>query len=270
MNWINLRTELLRSPSFANAKSGAIEAWLRVLAYCCEQENGGCIIDGASWNDRAWMMTCGVTKAEVENAHPLLHDDGVAVFVDGYPEEKEAEVRAKRKAGKRGGKRSAALRAESNASPEVPSTASGSPSSCASTEVEGKENSNGNGKESKPRGVTEGKGSDRIPTTEQSKRIAAMFHRRLTTAWSEDEVAAYRKIGTIEPDDLSALESYYKTERAKGDDGRQRRDLKTFLNNYAGEIDKARAANFTPPEPKREQYTLAKAYGADLPPERFR
>ena len=77
MNWINLRTELLRSAEFANARPGAIETWLRVLAYSCEQENGGQISGAAKWTERAWLTTCGVTKGEVENAAPLIYDDGV-------------------------------------------------------------------------------------------------------------------------------------------------------------------------------------------------
>lgn len=92
----------------------------------------------------------------------------------------------------------------------------------------------------KPKGVTEGAGSKMIPTTEQSKRIATMFSRRHTTPWSEKEIKAYRAIGTLDPDDLSALERYYATERAKGDEGRHRRDLATFLNNFAAELDRAR------------------------------
>jgi hypothetical protein len=117
MNWINLRTETLRSPEFANAKPGAIETWLKVMAYCCEQENGGCILDGCSWNDRAWLMCCGVTKAEIEAANPLVYDDGAAVFVTAFPDEKQAEVQAKRKAGKHGGKASGKARREAQLQP---------------------------------------------------------------------------------------------------------------------------------------------------------
>lgn len=99
-----------------------------------------------------------------------------------------------------------------------------------------------------PVGVTEGKDSAMIPTTPQSKRIASLFHRRLTTAWSEKEIEAYRKIGTVHEDDLAALERYYKAERLKGDDGIHRRDLATFLNHFSGELDRARA--YQPPKPQ--------------------
>jgi hypothetical protein len=82
--------------------------------------------------------------------------------------------------------------------------------------------------------------SDVLPTTDNAKRIATLFRRRLTTAWSEKEVKAYKKICPIEPEELSVLEGYYEAERAKGEEGIHRRDLLTFLNNFTGEVDRAR------------------------------
>jgi hypothetical protein len=42
-------------------------------------------------------------------------------------------------------------------------------------------------------------------------------------------------------DDLALLETYYAFERQKKGDGWHRRDIYTFLNNYYGELDRARA-----------------------------
>jgi len=83
--------------------------------------------------------------------------------------------------------------------------------------------------------------STRVPTTEAAKRIATLFGRKLTTEWSEREIRAFKACGTIEPADMAAIESYYAIERAKGEKGLHRRDLGTFLNNFAGELDRARA-----------------------------
>lgn len=83
-------------------------------------------------------------------------------------------------------------------------------------------------------GITEGNGSTKCPTTEQSKRVADIFHRRHTTPWSEKEIAVYKKIGKIEPETLATIEAYYKS-----DEQFLRRDLFTFLNNFAGEVDRA-------------------------------
>ena len=83
--------------------------------------------------------------------------------------------------------------------------------------------------------------STRVPTTEAAKRIATLFGRKLTTEWSEREIRAFKNCGNIEPADMAAIESYYASERAKGEKGLHRRDLGTFLNNFAGELDRARA-----------------------------
>ena len=84
--------------------------------------------------------------------------------------------------------------------------------------------------------------STRVPTTEAAKRIATLFGRKLTTEWSDREIRAFKSCGTIEPADMAAIESYYASERGKGEKGLHRRDLGTFLNNFAGELDRARAS----------------------------
>jgi hypothetical protein len=84
-----------------------------------------------------------------------------------------------------------------------------------------------------------------IPTSEPAKRIATLFHRKLTTAWSEKEVKTFRKLVRdhcfSDLGDLTLVERYYFVERKKGDKGIHRRDLATFLNNWTGELDRARA-----------------------------
>lgn len=81
---------------------------------------------------------------------------------------------------------------------------------------------------------------DLLPTTDAAIRISRLFGRRLTTAWGEKEVKAFKKLA-IQPGDLEAIEVYYAVERGKGDDGIHRRDLATFLNNFGGELDRAMA-----------------------------
>lgn len=91
------------------------------------------------------------------------------------------------------------------------------------------------------RGIVEGKNSDRIPTSEQSKRIAGIFHRRLSTAWTDDEVKAYKKIGTIPEDELVAVEKYYAANWPPMTGVNiLRHDIRTFLNNFSGEVDRAK------------------------------
>lgn len=79
-----------------------------------------------------------------------------------------------------------------------------------------------------------------VPTTEPAIRIAKLFNRRLSTPWIERDVRAFRNIkGHFE--DLGIIEKYYEAQRKLGDKGIHRRDLGTFLNNYFGEADRARA-----------------------------
>lgn len=102
-------------------------------------------------------------------------------------------------------------------------------------------------------GFSEGKDSRLLPTTPQAQRIATLFSRRFTTAWSEGEVRAYKKIGNVSESDLDLIERYYSRERARGDDGKHRRDLGTFLNNFTGELDRARAAMAPRAQPAARQ-----------------
>ena len=83
------------------------------------------------------------------------------------------------------------------------------------------------------------------PESEAARRIAVLFHRRHETSWSAKEISAFKAIGDIHHGDLSLIETYYAQERAKGngpDGGCHRRDLGTFLNNFTGELDRARGS----------------------------
>ena len=104
-----------------------------------------------------------------------------------------------------------------------------------------------------PQGGMEPKANPNLPTSEPAQRIASLFSRRLTTPWSKKEVKAFKAIGPIESADLDVIFRYYAAERAKGDTGpeggRHRRDLATFLNNFTGELDRARASVATAGKP---------------------
>lgn len=89
-----------------------------------------------------------------------------------------------------------------------------------------------------------------LPTSEEAKAIADLFHRRHTTPWSEKEIRAFksgmkRKVITLEAI-IGLIEPYYAKERAKGGEGIHRRDLLTFLNNFDGELDRAAAFKANP------------------------
>ncbi len=82
-----------------------------------------------------------------------------------------------------------------------------------------------------------------IPSTDTAKRIAILFKRRLDTHWSEKEVKRYRQLvkdRVLSDEALELIGRYYVYQR-KQENGIHRRDLYTFLNNFAGELDRAQA-----------------------------
>ena len=166
MNWMNIKTESLRSAEFSGCDNAALGAWLRVLSFCCEQENGGRLAGAVEWNDRTWMISAGVTKAEVESAKPLIYCEGADYFCAAYPTEKEAMVAANRKAGKRGGKASAQAYAQAHARPDAQAPARPLAQAPAATEGEGEEE--GNRKENK-KGMEEEPPED--PTVAEARQV---------------------------------------------------------------------------------------------------
>lgn len=97
-------------------------------------------------------------------------------------------------------------------------------------------------------GPRQRKKTARFPTSEPAKRIAAIFHRQLTTSWSEKEIKQFRSLvkdGCFESmDGLAIVERCYKKQWPPNRDKNiLRHDLITFLNNYRGELDKATAWN---------------------------
>lgn len=66
MLWLNLELRLLQNKAFATAETVDVGTWLRLMNYCCSQENSGLIRDAKTWSERAWMLTFGLQKAEVE------------------------------------------------------------------------------------------------------------------------------------------------------------------------------------------------------------
>ncbi len=83
-----------------------------------------------------------------------------------------------------------------------------------------------------------------IPQTELAQRVAVMFNRRLNTPWSEKEVRVWNLLVkdryVTDLNNIDVIERYYVYQR-KQEKGIHRRDLYTFLNNFSGELDRARA-----------------------------
>jgi hypothetical protein len=104
MNWLNLQTSVIRSPEYVGCDPIQRATWLNLMIYCVEQENGGVIPGAASWKDRRWQQTCGVTKSEADDQCELWSFDGDNLTLWGYPVEKQEEIQRNRESGHRGGK----------------------------------------------------------------------------------------------------------------------------------------------------------------------
>ena len=120
MRWLNIEIATLRSPAFVGADPTERATWLCLLAYCADQENGGVIKGCRDWKDRQWQQTCGVTQLEAQLEADLWKWSGDDLRVSFYPACKEAEIRAKRKAGATGGRASGEARREAVLEAELP------------------------------------------------------------------------------------------------------------------------------------------------------
>jgi len=148
MIWLNLETTILHAPEYIGSEPRARSAWLNVILWCAQQENGGRIERARDWKDRQWQQTCGVTRREVDSAERLLQWDGQALIVWNYPADKEHIVREKRKIGRTGGIKSGVSRStksEPKAEAEAKQTLQPNGQANASTERKGRE---GKGRES--------------------------------------------------------------------------------------------------------------------------
>ena len=104
MNYLNIHTDFLRSETYLGSEPIERATWLNLMSWCASQENGGVIENAESWTDRKWQQLCGITMSEVKTISTLYGFEDGNLMVSNYPIEKEAEVKAKRKAGKKGGR----------------------------------------------------------------------------------------------------------------------------------------------------------------------
>jgi hypothetical protein len=75
--------------------------------------------------------------------------------------------------------------------------------------------------------------------TDMMQRLGLFLSRKPTTLWSVKEADALKALGALDPDEIDLLEDYYRADLPAEMDIR-RRDLITMLNNWTGEIDRAR------------------------------
>lgn len=141
MNWFNFYTPNIRSDRFAGATDEQLGVWLRLVVYCCEQENGGMIHGAFKWTERKWMAALGISAGVITAESQLWHFSEIgSLCVLDYPMAKEHEIKAKRRAGKR----TAAMRWAKKVNPQTQRrnssatrSATSSPNNSAHAEGEG-------------------------------------------------------------------------------------------------------------------------------------
>jgi len=105
MDWLNLHISTLDSEEFLGCEPVDQATWLKLSRYCIGQENGGIIKTSPDWGDRRWQQVFRVTLKEARRACSLWHWDGCDLVVHFYPDDKEAEVKAKRELARTNGQR---------------------------------------------------------------------------------------------------------------------------------------------------------------------
>jgi hypothetical protein len=276
MDWLNLHTSTLDSAEFIGSSPTERATWLCLQRYCIGQENGGRIADCAEWNDRRWQQLCRVTKREVMANCPLWTWDrqGPAIatlVVTFYPIEAEEHVKANRANGARGGRPKKTEQTGTIEKPHgLPLGSQGGSIPVQESfnqlvqvrrnETEGKEKKRKEkeGNTRKPGGGGAG-GFSLSDQPEATKlrmfSVNALKNRQASTVWSAKEFAAFQAAGLerISDDEFheqfDPLAKYYAAEvsalremwrASKPDAEFRRRDLLTLLNNWAGEVDRAR------------------------------
>jgi hypothetical protein len=262
MNWLNLNIQTLDSENFLGSEPIDRATWLCLQRFCIGQENSGIIPDCRDWADRKWQQLVRITKKEVSRVCDLWSWDGNSLIVWAYPLDKEAEIQhlreigrstssAKRDAAKANGSKGGRPKnnptenpteteQETHAEPierkgsrkEYPHTPKGD---------EGGEFSL-NGNAPKPRATkkltqTQKHRTKHPDITPTMARIGSWFARQPETRWSAAEFEALQAVNPSDKE-IGGMEAYY-TASITEDDYR-RHDLYTLLNNWPGELDRAR------------------------------
>ena len=97
---------------------------------------------------------------------------------------------------------------------------------------------------------------ENIELSALKERIGSWFNRRLSTPWSEKEIKALKAVIKLKtpPEDMDLLERRYRSS-----DPYLRREIITLLNNWNGEIDKARLGSSRPQVQKQASNSMSGA-----------
>lgn len=86
---------------------------------------------------------------------------------------------------------------------------------------------------------TDKKNNNNDQTTNLRIRLGGIYARKPETKWSDKEVKSLKSL-KIDPDDLLLIEEFYRAESTPAQDLYRRTSLLTLINNWNGEVDKAK------------------------------
>jgi len=206
MNWLNLEIKTLCAEEFLGSEPIDRATWLCLMRYCAQHENGGTIKNCETWKDRKWQQLVGITTEEACRPSTLWKWKNTSLTVWSYPADKEAEVKANRANGKKGGR----------------------PKRLNDIKPSGSESVKRKGKE--------GKGKEKV-IHPYVKTINALFNRKDSTEWASKEQTKLNELVKRADfkNELSELTKFYNSNYQY-----KRRDIQTFLNNWTTELDRAR------------------------------
>lgn len=104
MDYLNLHISILDSEEFSREDPVNRATWLCLQKYAISQENGGKISNCREWKSRTWQQIAKITRREVMRKSRLWRWDGDDLIILYYPKRQEDAVKAKREAGRRGGR----------------------------------------------------------------------------------------------------------------------------------------------------------------------
>ena len=93
MQWLNLEMCTLDNEDFGCADSLEWGIWLKLMRYCCVQENRGRIKAATAWDDKKIQWVLRVQKADLDRKSTLWEWKGDDLMVHFFPTEKLAEVK---------------------------------------------------------------------------------------------------------------------------------------------------------------------------------
>ncbi len=113
------------------------------------------------------------------------------------------------------------------------------------------------------------KKSSLFPTSPVALRFAAIMHRQPTTPWNEKkEIKNFRAMSkTVREEDLQLVERYYKANwPPRTSQNHLRHDLATLINNWQGEVDRARIWCDAHPVKPKPRVIIPIELPSNLPP----